>query len=187
MANRKQLYYTKDSISQTFIAKEGEFVFKNTLKPYTGIYINANGQFLTGPYPSDTSKIIIPVGTKFQEKSSIRYFELTGLEFNKHTLPFMFYPQPIENDYMTGQFQRYFVQKKNEPNIIYEIDSDQFTAVNKDNKEGIDGNLYYKIEIQWMLKGDEPEKMNRKNIDFADIKYPGIANFLSNVSQFVLE
>ena len=185
--SRKQLYYTKDSIKEPQQARPGEFVLQDTLKPYTGIYVNANGQLLTGPSPWDTSKIIIPAGTKFQEKSSIRYFELTGLAFDKHTLPFMFYPQPVENDYMTGQFQRYFVQKKNEPNIIYEIDSDQFTAVNKDNKEGIDENLYDKIEIQWMLKGDEPEKMNRKNIDFADIKYPGIANFLSNVSQFVLE
>ena len=187
MANRKQLYYTKDSISNVFIAKKGEFAFKDTLEPYTGVYVNANGQFLTGPKPSDTSKIIIPVVLKLQEKSSARYFEITGLEFNKHFSPVMFFPTPNDDERMLGQIQRYFVQKKNEPKMIYEIDSDQFSSVNRDNKEGIDSNLYDKFEIQWMLKGPDPKKINQKNIDFADIKYQGISKFLSNTSQFVVE
>tara|TARA_Y100000310_G_scaffold318519_1_gene372730 strand:- start:392 stop:952 length:561 start_codon:yes stop_codon:yes gene_type:complete len=182
---RKQLYYTKDSIKPPQIAREGEFVFQDTLEPYIGIYVDANGQLLTGPTPSETSKIIIPVGSKLKETSSTRYFELTGLEFNNHISPVIFSPRPGKEDYKTGQFQRYFVQKKNEPNIIYEISSDQFKTVNKDNKEGIDGNLYDKFEIQWMLKGADPEKINQKNIDFADMKYTGIAKYLSTTSQFV--
>jgi len=183
---RPQIYYTKDSISKPLLAKTGEFIFQDTLKQYTGIYVLANGQYLTGPRPSKTSKIIIPVTQKFSAEKTSKYFELTGLEFNKHTTPSQYYAKPTSDEYKVGQFQRYFVQKINEPERIYEINKEQFTTVNKDNKVGINGRLYKKFKIQWMLSGEDANTINIKNIDFASINHPGISRYLSNTAQFIL-
>ena len=184
---RKKLYYTKDSIEKPRVARSGEFILQDTLKPYVGIYVVANGQYMTGTEPSETSQILTPVISKFTEEKTSKYFELTGLEFNKHIAPNLYHPNPTAEDYKIGQFQRFFVQKINELFKIYEIDDKQFKTINKNNEEGIDGNLYNKFEIQWMLKGPDSKKINQKNIDFANLKYQGIAKVLSNISQFILE
>jgi hypothetical protein len=97
---------------------------------------------LSGPRPTPQSLVLIPAVDKHKNINTIKYFELTGIERDNHSTPLMHIPKPDEETYELGQFQRYFVQKINEPNKIYEIDDKQFKDWNVENKNGPDGKLW---------------------------------------------
>jgi hypothetical protein len=64
------------------------------------------------------------------------------------------YSAPIENDFITGTFKRYFIKRRNYTSLsdIFEIDAEQFKLWRK-VKTGIDETLYNAIEIDWKLTG----------------------------------
>ena len=189
MGNRRQIYYAANTIVGNLIAQEGELVLQETLQSYTGDYCIANGTYLTGPEPSIESKVLISIegnpGAKFQYENSTKYFQLTRNEYSNHILPQVYYPEPNEEDYERGQFQRYFVQKINELSKLYEIDETQYKEVNQDNKVGINKRLYQKFEIQWMLTGIDATAINKSNIELQSKINPGINEYLENTMQFV--
>jgi hypothetical protein len=186
---RKQIYYPANQISDVNIAGPGEFIDAETLEPYEGPYVEANGTYLTGDTSSPESRLLKlvegTVGEKFRNENGTEYFKLTGKEYFNHNEPLNTIAEPTPEDYEDGQFQRYFAQKKNELNRIYEIDRDQYGAFNNRNKEGVDSVLYNRIEIQWMLKGDNAIQLNRENIDLAEARFPGIKKYLSNPAELV--
>ena len=57
---RKQIYYVESTIEPPRMTNGGEFLVEETLLPYTGVYHIANETYLTGPRPTDASKILIP-------------------------------------------------------------------------------------------------------------------------------
>ena len=181
----KRWYYPLSEIEEAKLAKPGEFIVQDTLQPYIGVYCIARGHILTGARPTPTSKILIPAVDKHENTNTMKYFEITGIERNNHSSPLMYIPEPSEDDYANGQFQRYFIQKFNEPNKIYEIDSEQYKDWNVENKNGPDGILYHRFELQWMLKGKDAVQLNRKNVDYRDSINPGMKEFLGNLDQFV--
>lgn len=187
----KQLYYPKDKVSKPLIAEAGEFVYEDDNKPYVGPYVIANGLYLTGQKVSKTSKFIKLLSdrknVKRTTKNTSRYLELTGKEFDNHTSPSIHFPKPTAEDYQKRQFQRYFAQKKNEPILIKEISKEQYELANRQNEQGIDLILYNVFEIQWMLKGKDAVAINRANVQYASIEFPGIQDTVKNLSQFVRE
>ena len=186
---RRKIFYAANQISEAQYAKAGEFVDNETLEPYEGVYCIADETFLTGATPSLESRVLREAtgvfGKKFEDANSSKYFQLTRKEYVNHSAPQVFFPEPDEEDYERGQIIRYFVQKKNEANVIHEIDEIQFKAVNKENKEGINDALYRKFQIQWMLTGVDAIKINEQNVAIHDTIYPGIRDYLINFSQFV--
>jgi hypothetical protein len=189
MGRRRQLYYASNTVESGLIALEGEFILQDTLEPYVGEYCIANATHLTGTSPTPESKELIPTlgpyGKKFKDENSVKYFQLTRKDFTNHTMPLIHYPTPDEEDYDKGQFQRFFVQKINEPTKLYEVDETQYKEVNRDNKVGIDKRLYEKFEIQWMLVGSDAEFINRQNISIQSKHNPGLDIYLQNTSQFI--
>lgn len=189
MGNRRQLYYAANTVIGNLIAQEEEFVLQDTLQPYTGEYCIANGTYLTGANPSPESQVLISAegnpGIKFQTENSTKYFKLTRNEYSKHIAPVVHYPEPTAEDYEKGQFQRFFVQKINEPSRLYEIDETQYKEVNRDNKIGIDKKLYQKFEVQWMLIGIDASMINKSNIELQSKLTPGVDEYLENTMQFV--
>lgn len=188
---RKQIYYAANTVGRAMLAKADEFILEETLEPYVGVYHIANETYLSGASPTDDSKILLPVtgtgGTKFTAPNPTKYFELTRLEFTNHTQPEAHFPTPSDDDYINGQFQRYFVQKINEPQRIYEISDEDYRDVNIDNKVGINGRMWKKFEMQWMItkvRDTDAAEVNIANIAFAEKEYPGITAFLPNVVQF---
>jgi hypothetical protein len=82
-------------------------------------------------------------------------------------------PQPNEKDYQKGYFTRKFIQKNNEPDIIYETSTeyvDEYTSK-------IDHNLYSLDSIKWILTGDEATYINEISIRSLFPSYPYI-NFI---------
>jgi hypothetical protein len=71
-----------------------------------------------------------------------------------NTQPKFAYSAPIENDFITGTFKRYFIKRRNYTSLfdIFEIDEEQFKLWRK-VKTGIDETLYNAIEIDWKLTG----------------------------------
>ncbi len=181
----KKWFYPASEVEEARVAKPGELIVESTLKPYVGVYCRARGHILSGPRPTPQSLVLIPAVDKHKNINTIKYFELTGIERDNHSTPLMHIPKPDEETYELGQFQRYFVQKINEPNKIYEIDDKQFKDWNVENKNGPDGKLYEKFEIQWMLKGRDAVTINRSNIDYRETQNPGIKYFLADARQFV--
>ena len=110
MGQRRQLYYAAKTVVSGLTAPTGLFILQDTLEPYEGSYCIANGTFLTGPNPSRDSQVLIlqegKEAEKFKYGNSSKYFELTRREYTRHTLPEVFYPEPDEDDYNKGQFQR---------------------------------------------------------------------------------
>jgi hypothetical protein len=186
---RRKIFYAANQISDSQYAKPGEFVDNETLEPYEGVYCIADETFLTGATPSLQSRVLREadgvLGKKFETPDTALYFKLTRREYVNHTSPQVFFPEPDEEDYERGQIQRYFVQKLNDEKMIYEISEEQYKAVNKTNKEGVNNYLYRRFAIQWMLTGTDAIKINEDNIKISDTLYPGIASYLINTEQFV--
>jgi hypothetical protein len=186
---RRKIYYAANQISETRFAKPGEFITKKTLKPYIGEYVIADGTLLTGARPTPDSLVLIqadgPAGTKFLSDNGLKYFELTRKEFTNHTTPQLYFPEPDEEIYLDGQFQRYFAQKKNEPGKIVEIDEEQFKTANASNKIGLNKKLWSVFEIQWAVTGKDATLINTQNVANANVSYEGIQDYLVDVTQYV--
>ena len=127
-----------------------------------------------------------PIGEKFRHENTTEYYRLTQAEFSNHEVPVAYWPEPDSEDYETGQFQRYFAQKKNEPSIVIEIDREQYTNFNRQNRVGIDSRLYHKIEIRWQLTGKDAIKTNEENIQITNRYFPGFSTVITNAVRFVL-
>jgi len=61
-------------------------------------------------------------------------------------------PQPTEKDYIKGSFNRYYLYKNNEPNLIYETSKNYFSEY-IDSK--LDTKLYTTNSVIWRLKGED--------------------------------
>jgi len=186
---RKQLYYPKSSVSKPMIALPGEFVDAETNEQYVGSYVTANGLILSGPTPSESSRFLKSTidakNFKRTQENTSQYFKLTEKDFSNHTPPSIYFPTPSIKDYQTGQFKRYFCQKKNEKDVIIEISKEMAGDANKNNKIGIDLGLYDVFEVQWMLKGKDALSINTKNVNFLERDYPGVIVYLNNLRQFI--
>tara|TARA_A100001201_G_scaffold23642_2_gene26915 strand:+ start:3971 stop:4915 length:945 start_codon:yes stop_codon:yes gene_type:complete len=186
---RAQIYYPANQLSEVQIAKPGEFIDEETLEPYVGQYVEANGQYIAGSNPKLGDPILKRIddlaGEKFRQPISTEYYKLTRKEFDNHYIPISSNIKPTEEDYDDGFIMRYFAQKKNEIHKIYEIDEEQYLAFNRDNEVGIDSKIYNRIEIRWFLTGKDAVQNNKINTQLLDSRYPGMIDFLTNPIEFV--
>ena len=70
---------------------------------------------------------------------------------------------------------------------ITEIDQEQFDLISKKNREGIDGNLYTQLHINWKIAGkseDEIVFMNNKTLDRVEDEFPGLRYYLTNLLEY---
>ena len=70
-------------------------------------------------------------------------------------------PQPTEEDYKRGHFQRYYIYKNNEPDIIYETSTEYLDEY----KDSLDYSLYTVGSIKWSLNGEKAIRNNKNRID----------------------
>jgi len=186
---RAQLYYPANELSEPLFANPGEFVEVLSLEPYVGPYVEAAGQYIAGTSPRLGDPILKRVadlaGEKFRQPISSEYYRLTRREFDNHFVPSHVNVDPTFEDYTNGSFTRYFAQKKNEPEKIYEIDEEQYKQFNRENNVGPDSRLYDRIDMVWFLTGNDAAQNNLKNTQLKDSRFPGFASFLTDPNQFV--
>jgi len=162
------------------VTELGEFVYQehgSSVQPGLNYHIHytntKNEVFMLGGAHNPSSKIIEKVGGS---KSLFkRYSEISSATKDAH--PSHILANPTKNNYITGDFQRYFAQSLISTNAdIFETSEDDFNEQN---------NLYTYIEFNWRITGIREEVMrdNQITINFVNGQLPGIAKNLS-VLQF---
>jgi hypothetical protein len=176
------MYYPKSQIQANLYTNGNEYVIASSNEIYAGYYWKtSSGKFFTGKTPEDTPSVELKLKSKLENVSTIPSStttvfnsEFTTREYNSIKqiqtpspllLPTYYLPQPTEQDYQVGEFQRYFVKKTNE--LIY-------TEVNKDTHDKIQENdpqwlwsLYIPFSLPWNISGDKLQvaKTNKNIVD----------------------
>jgi hypothetical protein len=176
------MYYPKSQIQANLYTNGNEYVIASSNEIYAGYYWKtSSGKFFTGKTPEDTPSVELKLKSKLENVSTIPSStttvfnsEFTTREYNSIKqiqtpspllLPTYYLPQPTEQDYQVGEFQRYFVKKTNE--LIY-------TEVNKDTHDKIQGNdpqwlwpLYIPFSLPWNISSDKLQvaKTNKNIVD----------------------
>lgn len=180
------MYYPQSQIKTNLFANPGEFVYKETKRPYTGYYWQtSNGKYFTGKNPNEepTSELIINIDPENTITDSListtpvykNTFGIYDVLKNNSSntskgVPISISPQPTQEDYNVGEFQRYFAKKINE--VIYiETNKDTYTKlVNKDPE------LYYEqyvvFDLPWDISGDKDQvyKTNKNIVEQIMVK-----------------
>lgn len=155
-------YYPKSQVKTNLYTSGNEFVVQSDRTNYEGSYwTNSKGQYFAGKNPQQQPTIqllkVSPTETSDEvlipKKTSAWFTSYPNqlLRDNPGVSPNKAQPTPTDDDYMTGEFTRYFTKKSNQ-NIYYEIaKSDYDKLVNQD--DSIKWQLYQPIKIIWDLQG----------------------------------
>ena len=131
-------------------------------------------------------------GTGQPTYNNVIYHDLTRdyhhgpYEYHRYVTPSVFIPNPVLEDYLHGSIRRYFVQRKNDLSLIYEISDEAHQAVNSSNHTGIDEVMYNKLTIDWYINGLETDvrDTNIANLRRYNLQMPGLVNYLTDPLEF---
>lgn len=180
-------YYNLHQILLGQFSSGGEFVFKDGSE-FIGMYhVLPTGQKFTGPRPEQNSVELFDLRLNPTEDILI-YNRLTESEVNRYEVPISFSPNPSLDDYKRGFIERFFVQKRNSPfNTISEIDSVQYNKINTLNNPGINGVIYNKVKIKWIISKipiNDAEYLNGFEIQKNLPTFPYLNLILTNLLEF---
>ena len=180
-------YYNLHQIDTGKYALPNQFIFLDG-EDYVGPYhILPNGKFFTGNIPELKSKQIIEKGDKLISKDVIKYNNIKNEELTTFVSPVAFFPNINEIDIDNGYIERFFVQRRNNPdNTIMEIDLDQYLNIGTE-KNNISSVNYNSIHLKWYIsKLDDKTKiqLNRRQIEDAEKKFKGLKKFITNYLEY---
>ena len=90
-------------------------------------------------------------------------------------------PLPTEKDFKRGHFQRFYIYKNNELNIIYETSKEYLDK----EQNNIDDNLYTVGSIKWSLIGEDAVFNNHKRIKLLQEENIFIKSLFSPSDEYV--
>lgn len=169
----------------------GEYVVLSTGLYYTGYYHEYyNSTFYTGNNPSfpDKQRLVKPTADTLPVTNSSYVVSLeTGTTFGK-TAPVTYsdlesyYPQLTDQDYIVGDFRRYFAKQINALSYT-EISLAQYNALKARSGKYL-WQYYQTFSLPWLITGDELEvaKANRNNTLLAEK-----LNNIKGLQQFLQE
>jgi hypothetical protein len=168
------MYYPKSQITTPLYTSGREFLLNG--RNYVGNYwVNSKGSSYSGKSPQNppnylltrvqqkiTTEDIQPLSTFVDNKI---YYNAKNEKFTQiaPNPPIPSVTFPTEEEYQTGEFQRYFVRKRNEIKYIEINETTYKKYVNKN--QSVQWSLYAPIQISWVLTGERKKvyKIN-KNI-----------------------
>lgn len=189
---RSRIQYAKDEIITDLYTVGLEYMYADTNEEYIGPY----HKYTTGE-----------VFTEFnwkpnQSKKLITYQDINTTQFLYKTLKpdiktsyesvSTYVPQPTDEDFKAGYFQRYFISKFNE-NVIIEID---LASYNKYLAAELDNNAYVVTKLTWHISGIPRTQSkdgitevgvyekNRNIVINAESTMPGISKKLTDYLEF---
>ena len=120
-------------------------------------------------------------------ETTVNILDLNSYEFLKSRtgeklIPSFYYPKLTQKEYDLGEFQRYFVKKVNELQLL-EVNKDDYTAIkNKDPKYAFE--YYIPFTFSWQIYGNRVDilKINRNTVLLQEqnLKIRGLQEFLKN-------
>lgn len=187
MARIQQPFYNLHQIEKGLITSGDEFVLKSG-EIYVGMFhILPTGQRFSGARPEKGSVEIFELRLN-PTPDILKYNQLTGNEINRYSTPISFSPNPNLDDYKRGRIERFFIQKRNSAmNSIMEIDQIQFASINLKNNPGINGVIWNKVRIDWIISKipmNDAEYLNGRTIAKNSIEFPYLGTFLTNNLEF---
>jgi hypothetical protein len=181
-------YYPKNRIITDLYTNGDEYVIKGTGESYVGYYYSLyNGTFFTGKNQNDgvpreiikaeispieiaSNPLYVTITTQ-NDLLADDYLRVLGKSPVDRKLPTPYYPQPTQQDYELGEFQRYFAKQINDY-VFIEINKDTYDNLVQ-NSSDYYWELYYALTIPWELIG-EKEKVARTNkivVEQVEAKY----------------
>lgn len=196
-------YFPKNRVTPNLYTNGHEYALKTTGKEYVGYYHKLyTGYAFTGKNPQVKPSIeLIPYenGRKIQadtygnftnemaaEYTFIRKdLKTTGIVSNSK-LPTPRYPVLSNSDYELGEFERYFLVKRNEP-LYIEILQIDYKDILK-NRQSFKYYLYRPFKLSWKITGDPQHvyDVNRNIVLLTERNQNLISfsNYLSNYTEF---
>jgi hypothetical protein len=147
-------YIPLNRIQTNLFTTGNEYYNPAEKKPYQGYYHKYyNGRIFTGktPYNQPSQELQI-LTTQMMPDAATEVVAITPYN-----------PTPTPEQYLTGEFQRYFVKQVNALKYI-EINLETYTAVNQ-KKPGLSWMDYTPLSIPWSISGEESKvSETNKNI-----------------------
>lgn len=180
-------YYASHQIISGRYTPGNEYVLSDGVDYIGSYHALPNGQVFTGGIPKKDSEELFEKRIDISD-TVLKYNSLKGVGISKYISPIPYQPSPNADDYSTGEIQRFFVQKRNNPlATIIEIDTNQFNSINIVNAPGINGDIWNKIMITWKISRfpvDDIAIINRRALINSENNFPGIGLYISNVLEF---
>ena len=160
----------------------GDLMFADTLKEYIGEYhVYKNGAvYSDAEYNPQTSKQLMPLISTMSNPINKKYLMLSKKLFSQYRPPTQFFKILDPAEYDVGRTERYIVQKINEPRKIYEVDEDMFKSWNVLNQPGINGFIYRRAMVPWIIVGNT-KTVRQRNVNAilqAEETIPGLGTYL---------
>jgi len=178
------MYYPKSQITTNLYTNGDKLMYKSNSIPYMGYYwTTSTGKIYTGKTPEDTPteeliELNIPRASQNLTNQeaifnnvesninlSLKVYSSLIPSPSSLFLPTYFQPQPISQDYQTGEFRRYFVKKTNE--LIYiEVSKDTYDNILNQNSQWL-WQDYLPFNIPWSISGNKLTiaKTNKNIVD----------------------
>jgi len=187
MPRISQPYYALHQIITGQLASDDKFVLADGSSYIGSFHILPTGQRFSGFQPEPTSVEIFEKRLN-SNQAILRYNQITGNSVTRSNPPISYSPFPTFEDYKKGKIQRMFVQKRNSAlNTILEIDAQQYNSINTLNNPGINGVIYNKLLIEWVISKipvNDASYLNSLIIQKSTPKFPHIGTFLTNTLEF---
>jgi hypothetical protein len=171
-------------------------------------YQTSDGKYYTGKNPEDGTNILLrplapgaqtelsparknakkirsipgsePVGENMYMIDT-NYYHSKGFKINRGSAPrppINTFPKPLEEDYIQGEYLRYFLKKSNEFKFI-EVSKKEYDLF-KGKYPNVQSSLYIPIKIVWALTGDKTKVYNiNKQIVSIEEKRTNVLGFSS--------
>tara|TARA_R100000951_G_scaffold103570_1_gene96251 strand:- start:55 stop:936 length:882 start_codon:yes stop_codon:yes gene_type:complete len=168
------MYYPKSQIIENLYTNGGEYAIKSTNKEYKGYYYQvSNNQRFTGKNSNDLpNNLLVPLrsnvdygGDEINFDTKKGTFWTPSYRFNQKQqgveittapqAPRQTIPQPTEQDYTNGAFDRYFLYNFNNKNTL-EVDERIYTQY-IDKSPSVQYQTFTPLQIVWTLIGKEKE------------------------------
>lgn len=164
----------------------GELYNPITGEEYSGKYIQYGQKYFAGNTITNLKVKLKRIDTEeniiLKNTRNFLYNQLNPGQYKKvkkRLKPVASKPSPTEKDYEKGIWKRYFCQRANNENEIFELDLEGY---NKLLKGEYDKLLYNYGDIMWSLR--DPQ-LNNDNILKLIRQYPGIQFFFNNPGEFI--
>ena len=187
MSRIQQPHYNLHQLILGQMTSGGEFVIKDGSEYIGAFHILPTNQKFSGARPEKGSVELFELRLN-PTADILRYNQITGNEINRYNPPVSFSPYPTSDDYKRNKIERFFVQKRNSPlNTIVEIDQPQFASVNVQNNPGINGIIWNKVRLDWIISKipiNDAEYLNGREIQKNLINFPHLDLILTNTLEF---
>ena len=191
---RNKVYYPPYQITEDLYTTGSEYMTLD-YNEYAGPYHTyADGAVYTGAiYVKVKSQPLISY-KEYQSDGHKKYDQLTDRKFHKVEHYDYYKPEPTEDDFILGYFNRYFAKKINDLRV-FEISEDSYDKILANNTTS--ARLYTAIKIAWKLTGPKNdvtigtfttvsgiEDTNKRMVKLYNEKFLGLSKHVTNFVEF---